>query len=146
MFNESRIDIYDFLYQMFFDTVTRNVYKMGEPTENNESDTVDGFITIQVGVMNDASEFDGDAYGWARCYVTAYVPKKTRGRLDSDKYKQFEDGINTVVRLASESRYGNYFVLRDSEISTDDVETYQKGNQYHLYRKSFVVVIDKQVE
>lgn len=146
MFNESRIDIYDFLYQMFFDTVTRNVYKMGEPTENNESDTVDGFITLQVGVMNDASEFDGDAYGWARCYVTAYVPKKTRGRLDSDKYKQFEDGINTVVRLASESRYGNYFVLRDSEISTDDVETYQKGNQYHLYRKSFVVVIDKQVE
>ena len=146
MFNESRIDIYDFLYQMFFDTVTRNVYKMGEPTENSESDTVDGFITLQVGVMNDASEFDGDAYGWARCYVTAYVPKKTRGRLDSDKYKQFEDGINTVVRLASESRYGNYFVLRDSEISTDDVETYQKGNQYHLYRKSFVVVIDKQVE
>jgi hypothetical protein len=131
---------------MFFDTVTRNVYKMGEPTENNESDTVDGFITLQVGVMNDASEFDGDAYGWARCYVTAYVPKKTRGRLDSDKYKQFEDGINTVVRLASESRHGNYFVLRDSEISTDDVETYQKGNQYHLYRKSFVVVIDKQVE
>ena len=146
MFNESRIDIYDFLYQMFFDTVTRNVYKMGEPTENNESDTVDGFITLQVGVMNDASEFDGDAYGWARCYVTAYVPQKTRGRLDSDKYKQFEDGINTVVRLASESRNGNYFVLRDSEISTDDIETYQKGNQYHLYRKSFVVVIDKQVE
>lgn len=146
MFNESRIDIYDFLYQMFFDTVTRNVYKMGEPTENNESDTTDGFITLQVGVMNDASEFDGDAYGWARCYVTAYVPKKTRGRLDSDKYKQFEDGINTIVRLASESRHGNYFVLRDSEISTDDVETYQKGNQYHLYRKSFVVVIDKQVE
>jgi hypothetical protein len=143
MFNDSRIDIYDFLYGLFYDTVTRNVYKMGEPTENNESDTKDGFITLRVGVLNDDSEFDGDAYGWARCYVTAYVPKKSRGRLDDEKYRLFENGINTVIRLASESRDDDYYILKDSELSTDDDEISQKGNQYHIYRKSFVVVIDK---
>lgn len=146
MLNESRIDIYNFLYEMFFDTVTRNVYKMGEPTENTESDTTDGFITLEVGAISDDSEFDGNAYGWARCFVTAYVPKKSRGRLDDAKYKAFEDGINTVVRLACESSGGDYYVLRGSELSIDDVETSQKGNQYHLFQKSFIVVIDKQIE
>jgi len=146
MFNESRIDIYNFLYQMFFDTVTRNVYKMGEPTENTESDTTDGFITLEVGAISDDSEFDGDAYGWVRCFVTAYVPQKSRGRLDDAKYKEFEDGINTVVRLASESSDGDYYVLSGSELSIDDVETSQKGNQYHIYQKSFIIIIDKQIE
>lgn len=117
---------------------------MGEPTENTESDTVDGFITLRVGVMNDDSEFDGDAYGWARCYVTAYVPKKSKGRLDSEKYKYFEDNINLVVRLAAETGSGDYYILRDSELSTDDEEISQKGNQYHIYRKSFVVVTNNQ--
>ncbi len=146
MFNDSRIDIYNFLYGLFYNTVTKNVYKMGEPTENTESDTTDGFITIEVGAMNDDSEFDGNVYGWARCFVTAYIPKKTRGRLDATKYKAFEDGINTVVRLASESRNTDYYVLQGSELSIDDVETSQKGNQYHLFQKSFIVVIDKQIE
>lgn len=131
---------------MFFDTVTRNVYKMGEPTENTESDTTDGFITLEVGAISDDSEFDGSAYGWARCFVTAYVPKKSRGRLDDAKYKAFEDGINTVVRLASEETDVDYYVLAGSELSVDDVETTQKGNQYHKYQKSFIVVIDKQIE
>lgn len=140
MFNESRIDIYDFLYGLFYNTVTRNVYRMGEPTENTESDTTDGFITLRVGVLNDDSEFYGDAYGWARCYVTAYIPKKSKGRLDSEKYKYFEDNINLVVKLASEDRNGDYFILKDSELSADDDEISQKGNQYHVYRKSFVVV------
>lgn len=144
MFNESRIDIYDYLYDLFYDTVTKNVYKMGEPTENTESDTTDGFITLRVGVLNDDSEFDGDAYGWARCYVTAYVPKKSRGRLDSVKYKSFETGINTAVRLATESRGGEYYILGGSELSTDDDEVSQKGNQYHIYMKSFVVVTNNQ--
>ena len=144
MFNESRIDIYDFLYGLFYNTVTRNVYKMGEPTENTESDTTDGFITLRVGVLNDDSEFYGDAYGWARCYVTAYIPKKSKGRLDSEKYKYFEDNINLVVKLASEDRNGDYFILKDSELSADDDEISQKGNQYHVYRKSFVVVTNNQ--
>ena len=146
MFKESRIDIYNYLYDMFYGTVSENVYKMGEPTENTESDTSNGFITLKVGVVNDESEFDGDAYGWARCYVTAYVPKKPRGRLDTEKYKAFEDGINTVVNLATESRNTDYYVLKGSELSVDDDETSQKGNQYHIYRKSFVLVIDKHIE
>jgi hypothetical protein len=144
MFNESRIDIYDFLYGLFYNTVTRNVYRMGEPNENTESDTIDGFITLRVGVLNDDSEFYGDAYGWARCYVTAYIPKKSKGRLNSEKYKYFEDNINLVVKLASEDRNGDYFILKDSELSADDDEISQKGNQYHVYRKSFVVVTNNQ--
>ena len=33
MFNESRIDIYDYLYSLVHGVVTNNVYRMGEPTE-----------------------------------------------------------------------------------------------------------------
>ena len=73
MFNDSRIDIYDYLYNLVYDVVTKNVYRMGEPTETTESDSKDGFVVLKVGNMNDDSEFDCDAYGWVRCTITAYV-------------------------------------------------------------------------
>ena len=90
MFNDSRIDIYDYLYNLVYDVVTKNVYRMGEPTETTESDSKDGFVVLKVGNMNDDSEFYCDAYGWVRCTITAYVPKKSRGRLDKTLYKAFE--------------------------------------------------------
>lgn len=140
----SRISIYDYLSSLF-STVTENLYSMTEPTATNESDTTDGFIVTRVGGVNDESEFEGDAYGWVRCSVTAFVPKRERGRLNKPLYKSFEDGINGVIKANTGRKDdGGYYILEDSILSMDDDENTQKGNQYHVFVKSFVVVIDQQ--
>ena len=146
MIQESRIDLYDYLYGLFHNVVSKNVYKMGEPMETTKSDVEDGFLLIRVGNMMDESEFSCECLINVRCYVIAYVPKKSRGRLDSDKYKAFESGINRVVR--NEIKNGtnlSYFIVPDSVLSMDDDETTEKGNQYHLYIKSFVVGMDDNI-
>lgn len=145
MFNESRIDIYDYLYNLVHGVVTNNVYRMGEPTETTKSDVQDGFVVLSVGVLNDDSEFDCDAYGWARCTITAYIPKKSRGRLNSALYRNFERAINRVVNSAMyEDENSIYYINDETILSYDLDETTQKGNQYHVYVKSFIVMIDNQ--
>ena len=145
MLNESRIDIYDYLYNIFYDVVTKNVYSMREPQELTKSDTTDGFIVIRVGSLIDASEFSKQAYGEVRCYVEAFVPPISRGRLDYEKYKVFEDAINTAIDLAIEAGgTGDYFIQEESLLSSDAEETSTANNTYFTFIKSFIVVIDKQ--
>lgn len=144
MVNNSRIDIYDYL-KTLFSGVSENIYSMTVPTDNTTDDTEHGFLVTRVGSINDESEFDEQAYGWVRCYVSAYVPKKTRGRLNKDLYKSFEDGITDVIKNAM--RTGNtsaYYVIEDKILSLDDDEATVKGNQYHVFIKSFKVAIDQQ--
>ena len=144
MIDKSRISLYDYLKSLFT-SVSENLYSMTEPTENTESDTTDGFLVTRVGDINDESEFESDAYCWARCYITAYVPKKSRGRLDKAIYAQFENGISDVI--ASETGRkddGKYYIMEDSVLSYDENEATLKGNQYHVFVKSFVVVNDAQ--
>lgn len=126
--------------------VTQNIYSMRVPTENTDSDTKNGFIVIQVGSIKDESEFELDTFGWVRCYVTAYVPQKSRGRLDSEKYKAFEDGINSVIRTLVQAPQNDspYFVQSDGILSMDDDEDTNKGNQYNVFVKSFIVVTNNQ--
>ena len=69
--DNSRVSIYNYLSDLF-SSVSQNVYAMEVPTENTQDDTTNGFIVTKVGDMQDASEFDGDCYGWVRCFVTAY--------------------------------------------------------------------------
>lgn len=145
MFNESRIDIYDYLYSLVYGVVTNNVYRMGEPVDTTKSDVNDGFVVINVGVLNDNSEFDCDAYGWARCTITAYIPKKSRGRLNGALYRTFERSINRVVDSAMYSDENTVYYINDESIlSYDQDEITLKGNQYHVYVKSFTVMIDNQ--
>ena len=146
MFNESRIDIYDYIYGLVYGVVSNNVYRMGEPVETTESDTTDGFVVISVGNMNDDSEFFCDAYGWVRCSIMAFVPKKSRGRLNKTLYKSFETSINQVVKNAMLQNDASYYISGDDVLSMDSDEITQKGNQYHVYIKSFVVVIDGHIE
>lgn len=144
MFNDSRIDIYDYLYNLVYDVVTKNVYRMGEPTETTSSDVKDGFVIIKVGNFNDDSEFDCNTYGWVRCTIMAYVPKKAKGHLNKPLYKAFETSINNVIREAILSgNNGDFYILSDGVLSMDGDEITQKGNQYHVYLKSFIVVSDK---
>lgn len=142
MVEESRIAIYEYLKPLF-SGVTENIYSMRVPTDNTTDDTSNGFIVIEVGSIRDESEFDLQTFGWVRCYVTAYVPQKNRGRLDKDKYKAFEDGINAAIRSEIEHPSSDiYYIQSDGILSMDDDEDTNKGNQYNVFVKSFIVTID----
>lgn len=142
MLNESRSDIYDYLYNLFYGVVTENVYEMRVPQELTQSDTEDGFLVIHVGNLIDESEFTGQAYGEVRCFVVAYIPQISRGRVDHDIYALMENSINTVVKEASMQRSGTYHVEEDTMLSTDGDETSNAGNSYFTFIKSFIVNIE----
>lgn len=137
MFNNSRMDIYDYLYDLFFGVVTDNVYLMNEPTELTASDLKDGFIVISAGNLNDESEFTGNAYGWIRCYVSAYIPTKSRGRVDETLYKKYENDINSII--SQENRDDEFYIQPDSVISSDIADTSNVDNQFYLFIKTFIV-------
>ena len=141
MLNDSRTDIYDFLYNIFYNVVTKNVYAMKEPQELTKSDVKDGFIVTSVGNMVDMSEFRGQTYGEVRCYVVAYIPTMSRGRLDYNKYKAFEDGINGILHTFSQDSGGEYFIEEDSLMSMDGDEYSSADNQFFTFIKSFIVTI-----
>lgn len=141
MLNESRIDIYDYLYNIFYDVVTKNVYLMRVPQELTESDATEGFIVIRVGGINDESEFSGQAYGRVRCYVQAYVPQISRGRVDGNRYKEYEDAINAIIKIAAEDNQGQYNIEEGSIISTEEDEISNANNSYFTFIKSFIVNI-----
>ena len=143
MVNESRIDIYDYLYNLLFGVVSENVYDMQVPTELTESDTKDGFLVIHVGSMVDESEFDGQAYGRVRCFIEAFIPSVSRGRMNHDIYAMFENSINQIIKEQSETDDGEYYIEKDSLISADDIEGSDDNNSYFSFIKSFIVVIDK---
>lgn len=144
MLDKSRSDIYDYLYRLFYGTVTENVYSMSVPQELEETDKKDGFIVLHVGDIYDDSEFSGHAYGWARCFVEAFVPPITRGRLDVEKYKEFESGITSVIEdaVSTQKNTDKYFIQEDSIVSSDEDETSNANNTFFEFIKSFVVLID----
>lgn len=144
MIDKSRIAIYDYLYSLLFGVVTNNVHSMGEPSETTDDEAENGFVVTQVGDIEDESEFEGSAYAWARCYVYAYVPKLSRGRLNKRKYKEYEDAIMGVIKNAETQGNEDYYIKPETTISMDNNDNTMKGNQYHIFVKSFVVVIDKQ--
>ena len=144
MLNDSRISIYRYV-ENILTSVTENVYLMNEPQELTQSDTEDGFIVVRVGDLLDASEFEGSAYGYARVFVECYVPPISRGRLDVEKYTQFEEDINAAIKLATESdNDGTYWIQPDSFISADMGEDSNANNAYYMFVKSFVVMIDEE--
>lgn len=144
MLDKSRSDIYDYLYRLFFGAVTENVYSMSVPQELEETDKKDGFIVLHVGEIYDDSEFSGQAYGWVRCFVDAFVPPITRGRLDVEKYGEFERGITSVIEGAVRARKNSdkYFIQEDSIVSSDEDEISNANNTFFEFIKSFVVLID----
>lgn len=146
MVNESRIDIYDYLYNLLFGVVSENVYDMRVPQELTESDTTDGFLVIHVGSIVDESEFVGEAYGRVRCFIEAFVPQISRGRVNHDIYAAMENSINNIIKEQSETDDGTYYIEQDSILSMDDTEESNSDNAYFTFIKSFIVVIDNQSE
>ena len=144
--NKSRIDIYDYLYNLLFGVVTENVYDMRVPQELTESDTKDGFIVIHVGNLVDESEFTCEALARVRCYIEAFVPQISRGRMNHDLYATMENAINNVIEEQTEVRDGAYYIEEGSYLSSDDSDTSNANNAYFTFIKSFIVVIDNQQE
>lgn len=141
MLNESRIDLYDYICGIFSD-VSENIYKMKIPQELTESDAKDGFIVVYLGDIYDDSEFLKQAYGDVRVVVSAYVPLKSRGRLNKELYKTFESSINDA--LDNEILNGNnehYTIQDDGILSMDDVEDNNANNSYSVYTKTFIITI-----
>lgn len=142
MIDESRIGIYDYLYNLLYGVVSNNVYQMREPQELTQSDTTDGFIVIRVGEINDASEFTGETYAWARCYIEVFVPPMSRGRLNHAKYSAFESAINSVIQSEAQRSDGTYSIDERNVLSVDDMESSNANNSYHTFIKSFLVITD----
>lgn len=146
MVNESRIDIYDYLYGLFYNVVSDNVYTMNEPQELTSSDVQDGFIVIYIGSIVDYSEFKDKTYAAARVFVRAFVPPISRGRLDYEMYKAFEDGINSVIKEESENPSSDVYFIQDDDVLSMDEAVENANNAYFVFTKSFLVMIDKPVE
>lgn len=146
MLNPSRIDIYDYLYNLLYGVVSENVYDMRVPQELTESDTNDGFLVIHVGSMYDESEFAREAYGRARCYIEAYIPQISRGRVNHDIYAAMENSINNIIEEQTNVRDGAYYIEDDSILSMEDDEISNANNAYFTFIKSFIVRIDSQQE
>ena len=142
MFNDSRLGIYKYIENLLIYDVTKNVYFMNEPQELSASDAKDGFIVINIGNLNDAGEFDGELYAWARVYVRAYVPLKARGKMNEARYSHFENSISDVIRQASEDSGGEYWIQTESLLSTDLNEEYDANNSYSVFVKSFIITVN----
>lgn len=142
MINESRLDIYDYLYKLFDDVVSVNVYAIAAPKELTNKDTQNGFLVIRVTTLNDASEFKGEAYAWSRCYVTAYVPTVSRGRLDYDAFRSIENTINGIINDEIENTHNDtYSIQKGSIMSYDSFENANSDNTFYLYTKSFNITV-----
>ena len=143
MFNDSRIDIYDYLMDLLIDNeVTNNVYLVDEPQDLTASDKKNGFVVIKVGGVNDQSQFDLETYGWTRVYIYAYIPSTSRGRLEYDKYKAMEDKLNAVISQTSKAAPVNgYSIVQNSTLSMDGIKMSTANNLFYSFVKSFRVLI-----
>lgn len=143
MINESRMDIYNYVYGLLYGVVSYNVYSMNEPQELTDSDTQNGFIVIRVGDLLDSSEFRCEAYAHVRVFVEAYIPPISRGRLDKAKYKTFEDAINTAINSEIDNGTNvHYSIESDGILSMDSNKDTNANNAYYMFVKSFIVTIN----
>ena len=142
MLNESRIDLYNYICGLFVN-VSENIYSMKIPSELTESDVSDGFLVVRIGDMYDESEFPKQAYGDVRVFVSAYVPFKSRGRINKTLYSAFETAMNNAIEDALENDDNeNYTIQCDGILSMDDIEETNANNSFSVYVKSFVVTIN----
>ena len=147
MVEESRISLYNYLYNLFYGVVTENVYSMNEPQELTDDDTENGFIVIRVGGIVDESEFPLNAFAGVRVYVEAYIPPISRGRLDKVKYKAMEDAINDAIYAEIENGTSDiYCIESDGIISMDSNADTNANNAYYMFIKSFIVTIDGEAQ
>jgi hypothetical protein len=140
MSDTSRISVYEFAYGMF-SSLGVNVYSMEVPQSlDTATDIASGFIVIRVNNIYDNSEFVGNTYATSRVLVEAYIPAKTRGRVDVTKYKALQDKINAVVKEHCEKVNQDYVVSADSILNYDDT-LINNTTEFFMYVISFTVTM-----
>lgn len=118
---------------------------MSEPQDLTASDKKDGFVVIKVGGVNDQSEFDLQTYGYARVYITAYVPTQSRGRLNRNLYKEYERKVNNAISVAENMDESNgYIAIKNSTLSMDSTTFSTANNMFYTFVKSFRIFITQQ--
>lgn len=136
----SRISVYEFACGMF-SSLGVNVYSMEVPQSlDTATDIASGFIVIRVNNIYDNSEFVGNTYATSRVLVEAYVPAKTRGRVDATKYKALQDKINIIVKEYCEKVNQDYVVSEDSILNYDDTFI-NNTTEFFMYVISFTVTM-----
>lgn len=136
----SRISVYEFAYGMF-SSLGVNIYSMEVPQSlDTATDIASGFIVIRVNNIYDNSEFVGNTYATSRVLVEAYVPAKTRGRVDATKYKALQDKINIIVKEYCEKVNQDYVVSEDSILNYDDTFI-NNTTEFFMYVISFTVTM-----
>lgn len=136
----SRISVYEFACGMF-SSLGVNVYSMEVPQSlDTATDIASGFIVIRVNNIYDNSEFVGNTYATSRVLVEAYVPAKTRGRVDATKYKALQDKINIIVKEYCEKVNQDYVVSADSILNYDDTFI-NNTTEFFMYVISFTVTM-----
>lgn len=140
MLNDSRLDLYAYLHALLDDYVEVNVYDMNVPQELTKTDAANGFVVVRVGNIYDRSEFPRETYAWVRCYIEAYVPPISRGRVNKEIYKNFEDSINMCIRNANQYVVNDLYMVREeSTLSMEMMEVSNANNAYYVFAKSFIV-------
>ena len=77
MINSLRAPIYSYVYNLFYNTVTKQVYPIEIPTTLDAMDATD-FMVIRMGQINDKGEFSLEGYADTRVFIEMYVKSKTQ--------------------------------------------------------------------
>lgn len=138
MINSLRAPIYSYVYNLFYNTVTKQVHPIEIPTTLDTMDATD-FMVIRMGQINDKGEFSLEGYADTRVFIEMYVKSKTRGRIDMTAFGSFESKIQVIIDRESKRRTSPYQVIRDNSISLDD---YYQTQNYHVFLTSFIIRIN----
>jgi hypothetical protein len=135
-----RMPIYQYVYSLFIDKVTKYIYPMEMPTKLEEEINAGGFMVIRLGEIKDKSQFNLNALASVRVTVEMYIPPKTRGRLDTTLLEKYETSISDIVNAEVEKAGEKYDISTDGILSTDDIYN-ESDNLFFMYIKSFMVLI-----
>lgn len=141
-YDTTRIGVYNYLYDILFGVVSDNVYLANPPQTLTESDLKDGFIVIRMASLMDEGQFLGEAYGSVRCYIEAYLPPKTRGRLNDEMFEEYERSIDMALKEAIERGDKTYAIELGDALSAELIETNNMDNIFNVLAKSFIVTIN----
>lgn len=140
MIDAKRGPLYDYVYSLFYGTVTDYIYPIEMPSNLTEEDA-NGFMVIRMADVRDRGEFKLKAFADVRVTVEMYTKAKDRGRLDKTQYDKYEKLITKVLEAEDGKNHPNYQIDMDSILSTDDIYNDDKNNIFYIYFVSFIVKI-----
>lgn len=138
----SRKDIYSYVASLFT-SITKNIYRISVPETLGSDAISNGFIVLNMGEVEDFSQFSENTFVQTRIYVECYVPSTNtvtaNGVMNTTKYDDLQKAIDTIIEAESKKTNQKYSISEDYILSTDDFFT-NKTNSFFVYIKSFIVI------